>query len=74
MEKQDLYAIDPALLSWRKSSLTANSGQCFELSALPGGGVAVRDSKNPSRPHLCFTAAEWAAFKGGIALGDFDDL
>ncbi|WP_342747014.1 DUF397 domain-containing protein [Streptomyces aidingensis] len=41
---------------------------------LPGGGVAVRDSKNPERPHLCFTAAEWAAFKGGVSLGDFDDL
>lgn len=74
MEKPDLYAIEISSLSWQKSSLTANNGDCFELAPLPDGGVAVRDSKNPDRPHLCFTAAEWAAFKGGIALGDFDNL
>ena len=74
MEKNDLYAIDPAALAWQKSSLTANNGQCFELAPLPDGGVALRDSKNPDVQHLCFTAGEWAAFKGGIALGDFDNL
>ncbi|MBW1603124.1 DUF397 domain-containing protein [Streptomyces sp. JJ66] len=74
MEKQDLYSIDPASLSWQKSSLTANNGQCFELAALPGEGVAVRDSKNPQGPHLCFTAEEWVAFKGGMEKGDFDSL
>jgi hypothetical protein len=74
MDKHDLYSIDPAELTWQKSSLTANNGECFELAPLPDGGVAVRDSKNPSRPHLCFTAGEWAAFKGGIAKGDFDNL
>lgn len=74
MEKQHLYAVDPASLTWQKSSLTANNGQCFELASLPEGGVAVRDSKNPGGAHLCFTAEEWAAFKGGMALGDFDNL
>ncbi|MFI7273262.1 DUF397 domain-containing protein [Streptomyces sp. NPDC049879] len=74
MDKQRLYAIAPASLTWQKSSLTANNGECFELAPLPDGGVAVRDSKNPDHPHLCFTAGEWAAFKGGMALGDFDNL
>ncbi|ARQ67801.1 DUF397 domain-containing protein [Streptomyces marincola] len=49
--------------------MTANNGQCFELAPLPNGGVAVRDSKNIARGHLCFTADEWEAFKGGIAKG-----
>ena len=74
MEKHELYAIDPSTLVWQKSSLTANNGQCFELAPLPNGGVAVRDSKNPGHGHLCFTAGEWAAFKGGITKGDFDNL
>ncbi|MEU5103192.1 DUF397 domain-containing protein [Streptomyces sp. NPDC021354] len=74
MEKIDLYSIDPATLSWQKSSFTANNGQCFELAALPEGGIAVRDSKNPSGPHLCFTSGEWKAFKAGMAAGDFDNL
>ncbi|MGY0058424.1 DUF397 domain-containing protein [Streptomyces sp. LZ34] len=74
MEKADLYSIDPATLSWQKSSFTANNGQCFELAALPDGGLAVRDSKNPSGPHLCFTSGEWKAFKAGMAAGDFDNL
>ncbi|RMI46005.1 DUF397 domain-containing protein [Streptomyces triticirhizae] len=74
MQKPELYATDPSTLVWQKSSLTANNGQCFELAPLPDGGVALRDSKNPDRPHLCFTAGEWAAFKGGIAKGDFDNL
>jgi uncharacterized protein DUF397 len=74
MEKHDLYSIDPASLTWQKSSLTANNGACFELAPLPERGVALRDSKNPNHPHLCFTAAEWEAFKGGIFKGDFDNL
>lgn len=74
MEKQDLYSIDADTLLWQKSSFTANNGECFELAPLPDGGVAVRDSKNPSGPHLCFTRGEWHAFKEGIGAGDFDNL
>lgn len=74
MDKHELYSIDPATLVWQKSSLTANNGQCFELAPLPNGGVAVRDSKNPIRAPLCFTAGEWEAFKGGIIKGDFNNL
>lgn len=74
MEKADLYSIDPATLAWQKSTFTASNGECFELASLPGGGVAVRDSKNPSGPHLCFTSGEWRAFKSGMAAGDFANL
>jgi hypothetical protein len=39
---------------------------------MSGGGVAVRDSKDPEGPILRFTAAEWAAFADGMAAGEFD--
>jgi hypothetical protein len=32
----------------------------------------VRNSRYPSGPALIFTAAEWDAFIGGVADGDFD--
>ena len=59
-------------LVWRKSSASAYNGQCVEVAALPGGGVAVRDSKDPDGPRLRFTAAEWSAFKTGVAAGEFE--
>lgn len=74
MQKAELYSIDPGTLDWRKSSFTANNGQCVELSALPDGGVAMRDSKNPTGPHLCYTSGEWDAFKKGFLAGEFNDL
>lgn len=35
--------------------------------------MAVRDSKDSGRgPALVFTTAEWGAFAGGMADGEFD--
>jgi len=53
-------------LTWAKSSYSANSGDCVEVAPLPGGGRAVRDSKDPDGPVLRFTAQEWTAFIGRI--------
>jgi hypothetical protein len=40
-------------VSWRKSSHSGDTGgECVEVAALPTGGIAVRDSKNPDGPHL----------------------
>lgn len=61
-------------LAWRKSSASNVEGCCVELAPLPGGGVAVRDSKDPDGAVLCFTATEWAAFATGMAAGEFDAL
>jgi hypothetical protein len=60
-------------LIWRKSSLSSAEGQnCVEVAALPGGGQAVRDSKNPDGPVLTFTPGEWHAFIEGAKDGEFD--
>jgi len=60
-------------LSWRKSTRSAQQGDCVEAAFLPDGGVAVRDSKDRTGPALIFTAAEWSAFTGGVKDGEFDE-
>ena len=57
---------------WVKSSLSFSNGNCVEVAALPGGGVGVRNSRDPHGPVLRFTPAEWQAFLGGARLGEFD--
>ena len=59
-------------LKWVKSSLSFSNSNCVEVASLPGGGVAMRDSKNPTGPELRFTVGEWEAFVGGARNGEFD--
>jgi len=61
-----------ARLRWRKAKASQTNGNCVEVAGIPGGGVAVRDSKDPDGPVLRFTAAEWAAFAEGMVAGEFD--
>lgn len=57
---------------WRKSSYSnGQGGNCVETCVLPGGGRAVRHSKDPSGPTLVFSAAEWQAFIAGLKVGEF---
>jgi uncharacterized protein DUF397 len=49
-------------MNWIKSSYSADQGECVEVAALPDGGRAVRDSKDPDGPVLRFTAGQWRAF------------
>jgi hypothetical protein len=42
------------------------------VAALPGGGAAVRDGKDPEGAQLRFDAAEWAAFTAAVRAGEFD--
>jgi Domain of unknown function (DUF397) len=59
-------------LSWVKSSLSFSNSNCVEVASLPGGGIGVRDSKDPEGPVLRFTPGEWKAFLGGARYGEFD--
>ena len=57
---------------WKKSSRSSGDGQCVAVATLGQDAVGVRDSKDPNGPVLVFTAAEWAAFVGGVKDGEFD--
>ena len=59
-------------VSWLRSSLCADN-HCMEV-AVDGERVYVRDGKRPDGAVLCFTRAEWEAFRAGIKLGDFDSI
>ena len=58
-------------LHWFKSSFSA-AGNCVEVAHLPGGGVAVRDSKDRAKAAHVYARAEWAAFLAGDKNGEFD--
>ncbi|MFD7131170.1 DUF397 domain-containing protein [Streptomyces sp. NPDC059894] len=59
---------------WIKSSHSNAEGNCVELAVLEGGGVAVRNSRDPEGPALVYTPAEVAAFVAGAKGGEFDHL
>lgn len=60
--------------SWRKSRHSNSQGTCVELAGLPGGAVALRNSRHPGGPTLVFSSAEIDAFIRGAKDGEFDDL
>ena len=61
-------------VTWQKSRRSNPSGNCVECAALPDGGVAVRNSRDPEGPALIYTSAEIEAFILGVRDGDFDNL
>jgi len=59
---------------WRRSVRSGAYGNCVEVAALPGGGVALRNSRYPDGPALVYTRAEMTAFLAGAKDGEFDSL
>ncbi|AOP47342.1 DUF397 domain-containing protein [Streptomyces lydicus] len=59
---------------WRKSRHSAPGGNCVEVAALPGGGFAFRNSRDPQGPALIYTQAELDAFVAGVKDGEFDAM
>jgi hypothetical protein len=65
-------SIDPKPLKWEKSTFSAFNGSCVERAHLPEGGVAVRNSNEPSSQIVVFTDLEWRAFLSGVRAGELD--
>jgi hypothetical protein len=58
-------------LHWFKSSASA-AGNCVEVAHLPGGGAAVRDSKDRGKAPHVYARSEWEAFLADAKKGEFD--
>lgn len=54
------------------ASRSCNNSACVQVAHLPGGMVAVRDSKDTAKAAHVFDSAEWAAFVTGVKAGEFD--
>jgi len=48
--------------TWRKSSYSANQGECVEVATRTPATIAVRDSKNPRGPVLTLAPGTWRDF------------
>ena len=62
------------MVVWTKSSWSNPDGNCVEVATLPGGDIAVRNSRDPQGPALVYTPDEIKAFVRGAKTGDFDEL
>ncbi|MFC5666440.1 DUF397 domain-containing protein [Kitasatospora misakiensis] len=69
-----MAATDLEGVVWQKSLHSNSQGNCVEFAALPGGEVAMRNSRFPDGPALIYTRAEIAALLLGAKDGEFDHL
>lgn len=72
--RNGMPASDLRGVTWRKSRHSNSQGTCVELASLPGGAVAVRNSRHPDSPALVYSPEEMHAFVRGAKDGEFDDL
>lgn len=48
-------------LHWFKATASTSQQGCVEIAHIPCGGVALRDTKDRSKPAHRFTATAWSA-------------
>lgn len=68
--KAELYAYDLSAARWRKAKASGPEHNCVEITELPQGGIAVRDSKNPDLQPLRFDATQWSMFRQAMTSGE----
>jgi hypothetical protein len=64
----------PTGVAWWKSSFSGGNGSgggCVEVAALPGGEVAVRDTKDRGRAPHRHSGEAWRAFLTGVRAREF---
>jgi hypothetical protein len=54
------------MMTWRKSSFSANGSECVEVG-WPVTGVAVRDSKNTGGSTMAFPTSGWRTFLANLS-------
>ncbi len=69
-----MAATDLPGVAWQKSRHSNSQGSCVECARLPGGNVAVRNSRYPDGPVLVYTPAEIEAMLLGVKDVEFDHL
>lgn len=57
---------------FKKSSWSKNNPKTCVMVAVKPAGVAIRDSKDPTKATMFFNHAEWDAFLAGAKNGEFD--
>lgn len=63
----------PHFTGWKKSTRSGSAGDnCVEVAVAANGAVGVRDSKNPEKALLAFTAEAWLSFATDIKSGRLD--
>jgi hypothetical protein len=57
---------DPAEVDWFESKFSGGDENCVEVAFLAGGGIGIRDSKNPGGLALVVDPAAWDSFLASV--------